>query len=165
MKRADQHRSRLTKTIAWALLVLVIVGAGIIYWQAAAPLNDARKSAVTMAKKYGKLKSTSAFYWYNRQQTFYTVAGKNRDNQAVYVMVAQKGGHINIYQRKSGITSQQAQQTVKNSEHPKKIIKTALGKWKKRPVWEVTYVNKNGRMCYTLLSFKNGSLVKTIQNI
>ncbi|AUJ31837.1 MAG: DUF5590 domain-containing protein [Liquorilactobacillus nagelii] len=165
MRRADQHRNQLIRTIAWALLVLVVVGAGIIYWQAAAPLTDAKKSAVAMAEKYGKLKSTSAFYWYNRQQTYYTVAGKNQANQSVYVMVAQKGGHINIYQQSSGITSQQAQQTVKSSQHPRKIVKTAFGKWKKQAVWEVTYVNKNGRMCYTLLSFKNGSLVKTIQNI
>lgn len=43
MRRADQHRNQLIRTIAWALLVLVVVGAGIIYWQAAAPLTDAKK--------------------------------------------------------------------------------------------------------------------------
>lgn len=165
MKRVEQNNHSLKKTILWALLALVVFGSAIIYWQAAAPYHDAQQNAVKLAKRYGGLKKASAFYLFNRKQTYYTVAGINRQNQSVYVMISQKSAHINIYQHKSGISSQKAIQLVKQEQHPKKILKTALGKWDKTPVWEVTYLNRNGRLSYTLLKFKDGSLVKTIQNL
>ncbi|WP_281164646.1 DUF5590 domain-containing protein [Liquorilactobacillus sicerae] len=165
MKRVDQHRNSLVRTILLAILALIIFGSAIIYWQAAAPYHDAQQNAVKLAKRYGKLKKTANFYLFNRKQTYFTVAGTNQQNQAVYVMIAQKSAHINIYQQASGISQQQAEKIVKQDQRPKKIMKTALGKWGKTPVWEVTYLNHQGRLSYTLLKFKNGDLVKTIQNL
>ncbi|KRL00063.1 DUF5590 domain-containing protein [Liquorilactobacillus capillatus] len=165
MKRKNYGRSRLRKIMVFAMAVIIIFGTFIIYTQLTAPKKEARSEATTLARKYAKLKTVKNFYWYNRQRTYFTVTGQNTSGQDVYVVIAQKGGQINIYSHDKGIDEQKARTIVQRDQQPRKITKVAMGMWQKKPVWEVTYLNKYNNLCYDLISFKDGSLVKTIQNI
>ncbi len=101
-------------------------------------MRNAKKQATQLAQQYAGLKEETAFYHYNRNHTYYTVAGTNDKKQKIYAIVAQNG---------------------------KKINHTALGMHKNKPVWEISYLNSYGNLCYDLLDFKTGKVVKTIQNI
>ncbi|MCP0887710.1 DUF5590 domain-containing protein [Ligilactobacillus sp. WILCCON 0076] len=166
MRRTKKARFSWKQLIIVLCIILVGYGCWYSYHKAQEPLVAAKKEAYTLADKYANLKTHTAFYWYNREKTYYTVAGKNNKNEAVYVIVSKKGDKINIYSQSKGITAKKAKQYVQSNEKPKKILKVALGmKTKKQPVWEITYLNKKGELCYDLISFKSGKVIKSIQNI
>lgn len=165
MKRTKHYRNNLKKIMILVTVIIVAFGTFIIYRQLTAPKREAQAEATALAKKYAKVRTVKNFYWYNRQKTYFTVDGQNTAGQSVYVVIAQKGGQINIYSHDKGVNEGQARSVVQKAHQPRKITKVALGMWHRKPVWEVTYLNKYNRLCYDLISFKNGSMVKTIQNI
>ncbi|KRL04224.1 DUF5590 domain-containing protein [Liquorilactobacillus oeni] len=153
------------RLISLAVLAIVFFGGLIIFWQSAAPRRDAKTNAVNFARKYAGLKDETDFYLFNRKKTYFTVAGTNNKNQQIYVIIAKKGGQTVILKQSSGIREQQANSLIKKNKKPQKILKTTLGIWQKSPVWEVTYLNHQGNLCYTLFAFKNGKVVKEIENL
>ena len=165
VQRAQTRWSR-AKTIRNVLIVIIVVV--LLLWGGFAianhPKKVAEKQAVSLAKKYGHLKSTSAFYIYNRDQTYYTVAGKNKKKQKLLVLVSQKG-NIRVEKQADGLTAAEAKAKVRADEKPKKILKVALGVFNDKVVWEVTYRNQKGNLCYDLINFKNGKYVQQINNL
>lgn len=164
MKRAKSYRSGVKKLFAVAVTVILLFGVFIFWWQVQAPRETAEKNAVSFARKHADLKTETDFYLFNRNKTYFTVAGTNSKKQKIYVIIAQKGGATKILQQKKGITEKDAI-TLAKKEKPKKILKATLGLWSNKPVWEVTYLNKSGNLCYILYAYKNGNMVKSIQNI
>ena len=164
MKRAKSYRSGLKKLFVAAVVVIILFGVFIILWQAQAPRETAEKNAVSFAQKHADLKKETDFYLFNRKKTYFTVAGTNSKKQKIYVIIAKKGGATKILQQKKGISEEDALTLVKKQK-PKKVLKAALGLWSNEPVWEVTYLNKSGNLCYILYAYKNGDMVKSIQNI
>lgn len=163
-RKAD--RSRVSRIIRWILIVIVVVllAAWLTIAIANHPKNVARRQATTIARKYGGLKSRTGFYIYNREKTYYTVSGKNAKGQNIFVIVSQKGGDVRVVKAASGITSSQAINKVK-LRHPKKVLKAAPGIFNGKVVWEVTYVNRQGSLCYDLINFKTGKYVQQIDNL
>ncbi|KRM90897.1 DUF5590 domain-containing protein [Liquorilactobacillus cacaonum] len=164
MKRVKGYRSGVKKLFAIAFIVVVFFGVGIIYWQAQSPRETAEKNAISFARKHADLKSETAFYLFNRKQTYFTVAGTNTKNQKIFVIIAKKGGATKVLLQNKGISETGAIALAKK-ENPKKILKATLGLWSNNPVWEVTYLNNSGNLCYVLYNYKNGNMVKSIQNI
>lgn len=148
------------------LLILAII---LILWISFAianhPRREQQREAVTMARKYAHVDHVNGFYVYNREKTYYTVTGKNRHNQQVLVMIPQKGGNITVLKQSHGISNQQARQTVMSQEKPRKILRSAPGWFNDKVVWEVTYVNRQGALCYDLINFKTGKFVQRIDNL
>ena len=162
----NASRNRLAKFVRWLLIIIVLLL--LAAWATLAianhPKNVARRQATTIARKYGGLKSSNGFYIYNREKTYYTVSGKNAKGQHIFVMVPQKGGNVRIIKAASGITSSQAKAKVQ-SQHPKRILKTAPGIFNDKVVWEVSYVNRQGSLCYDLINVKTGKFVQKIDNL
>ena len=136
-----------------------------IFFKSVQPENEAHKEAVRLAKKYAHLKKEDAFYRYSRDKTFYTVFGTNADNQKIYAIVSKNGKKINIYGQEDGISAETAKKAVRKRQDVKKITNVGMGMKGKTPVWEVTYLNAYGNLCYDIIAFKNGDIIKTIQNI
>ena len=93
------------------------------------------------------------------------MAGTNDKKQKIYAIVAQNGKKINVYRQNEGISEASAKKITQQTGNVKKITHTALGMHKNKPVWEISYLNSYGNLCYDLLDFKTGKIVKTIQNI
>ena len=72
---------------------------------------------------------------------------------------------INIYGQEDGISAETAKKAVRKRQEVKKITNVGMGMKGKTPVWEVTYLNAYGNLCYDIIAFKNGDIIKTIQNI
>ena len=146
-------------------VLLAIVAVLGIFFKSVQPENEAHKEAVRLAKKYAHLKKEDACYRYSRDKTFYTVFGTNEDNQKIYAIVSKNGKKINIYAQEDGISAETAKKAVRKRQEVKKIMNVGMGMKGKTPVWEVTYLNDYGNLCYDIIAFKNGDIIKTIQNI
>ena len=168
-REVQRERSRGTsKRMIRDLLILIIliffVGWS-IYAVGNHPKAEAERQATTIAKRYANLKTRTGFYIYNRENTYYTVAGKNNKGQRILVIVPQKNGSVRVVKQSTGLTEQQALAQVKSSEHPKRVLKAVPGIFNDKVVWEVTYLNSKGNLCYDLINFKTGSYVQQINNL
>ena len=166
MGRVQRNIKRNKRMIILSIILLILVIIWAIYMIAQAPYREAKNEAVQMAEKYAKVSNVDNFYIYNRNSTYYTVEGKNNDNQNVYVVIPKKGNRVNIYQTNKGITLKKAEKVVTDKYTPKKIEKTVFGmKDGKTPIWEVTYQNKNGELCFAQVGFKSGKVLQNIANL
>ena len=168
-REVQRERSRGTsKRMIRDLLILIIL-IFLVGWSIYAVGNhhkaEAERQATTIAKRYANLKTRTDFYIYNRENTYYTVAGKNNKGQRILVIVPQKNGSVRVVKQSTGLTEQQALAQVKSNEHPKRVLKAVPGIFNDKVVWEVTYLNSKGNLCYDLINFKTGSYVQQINNL
>lgn len=168
-REVQRERSRGTsKRMIRDLLILIIL-IFLVGWSIYAvgnnPKAEAERQATTIAKRYANLKTRTDFYIYNRENTYYTVAGKNNKGQRILVIVPQKNGSVRVVKQSTGLTEQQALAQVKSNEHPKRVLKAVPGIFNDKVVWEVTYLNSKGNLCYDLINFKTGSYVQQINNL
>lgn len=168
-REVQRERSRGTsKRMIRDLLILIIL-IFLVGWSIYAvgnhPKAEAERQATTIAKRYANLKTHTDFYIYNRENTYYTVAGKNNKGQRILVIVPQKNGSVRVVKQSTGLTEQQALAQVKSNEHPKRVLKAVPGIFNDKVVWEVTYLNSKGNLCYDLINFKTGSYVQQINNL
>ena len=168
-REVQRERSRGTsKRMIRDLLILIIL-IFLVGWSIYAvgnhPKAEAERQATTIAKRYANLKTRTDFYIYNRDNTYYTVAGKNNKGQRILVIVPQKNGSVRVVKQSTGLTEQQALAQVKSNEHPKRVLKAVPGIFNDKVVWEVTYLNSKGNLCYDLINFKTGSYVQQINNL
>ena len=168
-REVQRERSRGTsKRMIRDLLILIIL-IFLVGWSIYAvgnhPKAEAERQATTIAKRYANLKTRTDFYIYNRENTYYTVAGKNNKGQRILVIVPQKNGSVRVVKQSTGLTEQQALAQVKSNEHPKRVLKAVPGIFNDKVVWEVTYINSKGNLCYDLINFKTGSYVQQINNL
>lgn len=168
-REVQRERSRGTsKRMIRDLLILIIL-IFLVGWSIYAvgnhPKAEAERQATTIAKRYANLKTRTDFYIYNRENTYYTVAGKNNKGQRILVIVPQKNGSVRVVKQSTGLTKQQALAQVKSNEHPKRVLKAVPGIFNDKVVWEVTYLNSKGNLCYDLINFKTGSYVQQINNL
>ncbi|MGN1335153.1 MAG: DUF5590 domain-containing protein [Limosilactobacillus mucosae] len=168
-REVQRERSRgASKRVIRDLLILIIL-IFLVGWSIYAvgnhPKAEAERQATTIAKRYANLKTRTDFYIYNRENTYYTVAGKNNKGQRILVIVPQKNGSVRVVKQSTGLTEQQALAQVKSNEHPKRVLKAVPGIFNDKVVWEVTYLNSKGNLCYDLINFKTGSYVQQINNL
>ena len=168
-REVQRERSRGTsKRMIRDLLILIIL-IFLVGWSIYAvgnhPKAEAERQATTIAKHYANLKTRTDFYIYNRENTYYTVAGKNNKGQRILVIVPQKNCSVRVVKQSTGLTEQQALAQVKSNEHPKRVLKAVPGIFNDKVVWEVTYLNSKGNLCYDLINFKTGSYVQQINNL
>ncbi|MGV0167414.1 DUF5590 domain-containing protein [Furfurilactobacillus sp. WILCCON 0119] len=166
MRRQQHQRRNWSQITLWVLLALILVlgSTFIVFHEALRPGKTAASQTIQIAQKAGVTGGTD-FLTYNRQQTYYSVSGKNRKQQAVYAIVAKKSGHVTTVKQSQGKTKtailRQAWQKVK----PQKVLNIGLGLKANQPVWEVTYLNAKGDLCYNLYDYHNGNTVQSIQNL
>ena len=163
----EQSRGSSMRTIRNLLIAILLIL--LIVWSVFAvsnqPRNSARRQTISLAEKYAHLQSPDQFYIYNRENTYYTISGKNQQNQPILVMVPQHGGKIRVLKQSSGITAARARAMTKSNRNPREILKVAPGVFNDKAVWEVTYRNQKGNLCYDLINFKTGQYIQNINNL
>lgn len=129
------------------------------------PKNQAKQATISIAKSKANLKDPGDFFTYNREKTYYSIAGKNSKNKGIFVITNSKGKVVKVLKQSAGISKNAALTQIWDKRNPKKVLKIALGIFKGEPVWEITYTNKQGQLCYELLDYKNGKDLQKIVNI
>lgn len=155
---------RLTRHLVILGILILLVGWS-IYFVGTRPKAQAQRQATAIAKRYAHLRTRTDFYIFNRENTYYTVAGLNQKGQKILVIVPQKNGDVRVLKQSQGLSAQQVIAQVKNNERPKKVLKAVPGIFNNKVVWEVTYLNQKGNLCYDLINFKTGKYVQRINNL
>ncbi len=146
-------------------LLIIIVGATMIFIRSNRPMQQAKKEAVQMAEKYADLKTVDQFYWFNREKTYFTVTGENNTGEAIIAIVPKSGEKVRVLNQKDGLTEQQVEKLFE-SDHPKLIFEKAnLGIYQDQTAWEITAKDEQGEIHYYLLAFKDGEEIKVIKKI
>lgn len=166
VQRRQSHGSRVRfwRNLIVIVITLVVVVL-VIFGISNHPRASAKSQAIRLARQYGGLRSTDAFYIYNRDQTYYSVSGKNGQGQNIIVIVPQKGGSLRVEKTANGLSAADVRQKTRLNKHPAKILKVAPGVFNNHVVWEVTYRNHQGQLCYDLINFKTGKYISQINNI
>ncbi|ANK59528.1 DUF5590 domain-containing protein [Loigolactobacillus backii] len=163
--REQWKRKRWQPYALIGLLVVILLSGFLVFHEANKPVATAQDEAVGLAKKYAHLKTVDHFYWFNRQKSYFTVAGTTQDNTRVYVIIAQKGGKIRVIHQADGLSRNAALKQVWQKRSPKKVYNINLGLYQGQPAWEVSYREKNGQLGYETLAFKNGKQLKLVENL
>lgn len=164
-RRRRQPRRHHRRRWIW-LLVVVIVACGWGFYSSANHDKTVAQTRVTaLAKSKANLTTVSNFFIYNQERTYYSVAGVNNKNQQLLVIVPANSNHVTVLKQSSGITSREATQVVQKRHQIRRVLHTALGIYKKAPVWEVAYYNTKGKLNYALVNFKTGKIVEQMNNL
>ncbi|WP_051907223.1 cell wall elongation regulator TseB-like domain-containing protein [Secundilactobacillus oryzae] len=148
------------------VVVLVVMLAGVfILNRSIAPNARAENQASSLAKKYAGVTEVSDVYWTNLHKTYYTVDGVNKEKQAVYVVVPQKGGNLVVLKQKDGLTRNQVLQRIWSSRNPKKVLRASIGIFNGKPAWVVTYLSQKGKLNYETIRFTTGKSLQKIINL
>lgn len=146
-------------------MLLLIFGVTIVLTRSLSPYNQAKAETIELAERRADLVEPDEFYWFNGNETFFTVTGKNSEGTPIVVIVQQDGGAIQVFNQDEIISEQEAIAETYNRESPEKILESRIGIYRDEPVWEVSFRLENGRIGYTILSLTTGEWLRTIKNI
>ncbi|MFD1672218.1 DUF5590 domain-containing protein [Agrilactobacillus yilanensis] len=147
------------------IVVVLLSTIYIIYHVGVAPYKDNQAQAIKIAKQHADLKTPQTFYLYNRNGQNWTVGGLDKKNHKIFVIINSNNKNIVILDQSAGISQQKAVNKVIARYDPKQIHNVALGLYHKKPVWEVTFQNKNHTIGYETIDFKTGHVVQNINNL
>lgn len=167
MRQQYQQRRRPRHWVLLSILVVILVlllSGGYVISKASKPLSQMQTHAETVAKKSGHLTSTSDFYWTNLNTTYYTIAGKNKAQQAVYAIVPKTGNDVTVLKQSEGLSRNTVLEQVWK-RNPKKVLAAALSIFNGKPAWQVSYLNQSGKLCYLTFQYSNGKILQQISNI
>lgn len=157
--RREVRKTTLGVGMQWliGLTVLLLVSLFSFFYlmeTAANPFQEAKEKAVSVAKQYAHLASYSAVAIYNGSETYYSVIGKDKNQEEMVVLVPENSDHIHTYQLSDGISEEQAKD-VATQNGADKIERAILGYENGKAIWEI----KSGTVYY-LIDFETGDLLK-----
>ncbi|WP_088069153.1 cell wall elongation regulator TseB-like domain-containing protein [Gottfriedia luciferensis] len=146
---------------------LVILGLSIIflllfliatYQSSVSKLTDDKKSAEELVLNDGYLKSVDHSDYYHGKEQAIVLSGKDESNNEMIAWV--QDGNVITRKKSEGLTEKDIIDKVTKERNPKKIHKVKLGIENKIPLWEVVYIDQNGRYNFYYAAFENGELLK-----
>lgn len=146
-------------------LILVVVLVIIILGQATSPYRQARKEAIAVSKDISDMTKVDDFYWYTREQSYFTVVGENEQSEKKLVVIPEDGKEAIVIPANKGITAPEAVQKVLDLNETKRIKKIAFGLTNNKPIWEITAQSNEEGLSYYLVDFTNGEIIETVKNV
>ena len=146
-------------------MLLFIFGGTFIITRSLSPYNQARAETIELAGRKADLIDEDQFYWFNGEETFFTITGLDSEGTAIAVIVQQDSGDIQVFNQADILSENEAILEVYNQENPEEIMEARIGVYKDQPVWEVSFRLENGRIGYSMLSLTSGEWIQTIRNI
>lgn len=117
------------------------------------PYQEARSEGEKLAKQYAELEKADQVDFYNGLESYYSVLGRNKKQEAIAVLIEKKDHKIYVYQLDKGISQDKAA-TISKEKGAGEIDKITFGRYQDKPIWEV----KSGDHYY-LVDFETGALV------
>lgn len=161
-KRRRQQRRRRYTIIAVILVIIILVFG--YFMTVNQPRADAKSQITHKAQKAQKIKYVDHFYRVSRSHTYYSVTGKNKDNQTVGVINRKGSNKLTTVKMADGLSAKDIQQTVKNNYPVKKITSLGLATYEGVPVWDVTFIDKRDNLNFMTYQFKDGKVLRSVQN-
>lgn len=149
--------------IAFLLVFLLLLS--MTYIKATQPERRVKKESIKIAKEYTDLKTVNEFYWFKRQETYFTVLGSDTEGEQKIVIIPKKTGKIVILNAKDGLNEQEIRAKIKNDYQENTIQGIALGLYDGKPTWEIITQGTDQSLTYYLLAFSDGQEIKVIADI
>lgn len=154
-----------TMTTILILMLLFIFGVTFVITRGLQPYNQAKSETEALAMRRAELVEPDEFYWYNGDETFFTITGDNKQGDSIIVIVQQDGGAIEVINQDESIAENQAIQQTIERENPHRIMEARIGMENDQPIWEVSFEMDNGLIGYSYFSLTTGEWLKTTKNI
>ena len=147
------------------IMLLFILGVTTVITRSLSPYNQARAETTELAQRRANLAEADEFYWFNGDETFFTITGTDNEGTPIIVIVQQANGEIEVINQAEAISVQKVIELTNSREEPQKILETRIGMYNDNPVWEVSFKQVNGNIGYAIYSLTSGEWVRTIKNI
>jgi uncharacterized protein YpmB len=152
-------RSNWQKWAYWGALIIIVAGIFSVYLVATAPRRNAESQAINVAEKTASLTTPQTFFMFQRDETYYTVGGKTKDGQSVFVIINARSGRTHTVSAGAGLSATQAQNRARQISGQQQVEKTVLGWYRGAATWEVTLRSHSGNYQYVLLNYRTGKTV------
>lgn len=146
-------------------MLLLILGVTAILTRSLSPYNQAQAETTELATRRANLAEAEDFYWFNGDETFFTVTGTDTEGTPIIVIVQQDGGAIEVINQADAITAYEAIEKTIHRETPQSILEARIGMYNDAPIWEVSFKQENGSLGYSIYSLTSGEWIRTIKNI
>lgn len=147
------------------VMSMLIIGSVYLYSQSIEPYSQAKSDTIAYVSERTTISEIGEFYWFNGEETYFTLTGTNEEGEERIYIVQQQGGQITTLSADDTVTKQEAIQQTKQERQPEKILNARIGILDETPVWEITYRNDNNRLGYYVINLRNGEWIRTIDNI
>ncbi|AIK36068.1 peptidase M4 [Bacillus pseudomycoides] len=146
------------KWIFAIIIVIVAIGLyGVHVYNATMEKKIPKESKVIeIAKEKAKLTKVKTVDYYNGKSSYAVVQGVDEKGEQIIVWVPEKKGNVLVRKKNEGISEKKALQIVAGERKPKELVKAKLGAENDVPLWEITYIDQEGRYTYYYLEFQDG---------
>lgn len=146
-------------------MLLLITAVTILVNRSLSPLKQAKAETIAIAEEKANLAEADEFYWYNGNDSYFTVSGATKDSEKIIVLVKQDSGEIREFKQEEIVSKSEIIRKVKEKENPAHILELRIGIHQDLPIWEVSFRQENGNITYIMFSLTTGEWVRTIRNI
>ncbi len=146
-------------------MLLFILAVTTVITRSLAPFQQAEAETIELASRRADLVEAEDFYWYNGEESFFTITGTNSQDTPIIVIVQQNGGAIEVVEQENAMTEYEAISQTIEREKPEKILEARIGLYENKPIWEVSFRQENKSIGYTIYYLTSGEWVRTVKNI
>lgn len=147
------------------ILGLIIFGMLTIFINSQKEVNKIEKQVTTLAREEVGLKGVDKLYIFNRDQSSYTVKGKNKDGETIYFAYQPETDEKLTEKEDKLVNEYEALSLTLNALGNVKVKEARLGIDNKQWVWEVSLYNEDGDLGYHYINAVNGHWVETVKNL
>lgn len=140
-------------------LMIIIIAAG------NKPYSEVEKQAVERVEDANYLAEIDQVYVYVHSAPSVTVIGRDGEGALKAVFVPTGEGDVQFADLEDAITPKQAREIATDGMEVKEILHTKLGMEEDGPVWEVTFLNEEGKLNYVYIPAAAGTWSKRILNL
>jgi len=152
-------------TTSLILMLLLIFGVTFVLTRSLSPYNQAEAEATEIANRQADLTETEDFYWFNGNETFFTVTGTDSEGTNIIVIVQQDGGNTQVYNEADTVSEQEVIDQTFAREEPSNVLEARIGIYDSNPIWEVSFEQADDSIGYAIYSLTSGEWIRTIKNI
>ena len=159
------NKKRKIHPILLIFYMAIAIGLGsivIILHEVNRPMKHDQQVAEEIALRSTSLAKVDRTTRFVYDKTEYTVAGTNKKGIPVFVVLTNQGKKARVIDQKSGVNEQVAIQQVRSDPDLKKITSSRFGMIDNKPVWMVSYLNKNNKLVIKTIDFKTGKVLKSV---
>lgn len=146
-------------------MLLLILSVTTIVTRSLSPFQQAEAETIELASRRADLVNADEFYWYNGDESFFTVTGTNSEGTEIIVIVQQDGGAVEVILQEDARDEYEVIQETQTRENPERILEARIGIYENQPIWEVSFRQANGSVGYAIYSLTSGEWIRTIKNI
>ncbi|GAE29056.1 PepSY domain-containing protein [Alkalihalobacillus hemicellulosilyticus] len=147
--------------ISILLIVIILLISGTIY--AYTIIREPLTNQLSQVEKYvlnqQLLNTVEEVTYFHGQEVVYVAQGLYED-ELKFVWVSEDFMSVHEANEEDGITQNEAIAIVEQHETINQLQAVRLGYERNRPLYEITFIDENGRQAYYYLDFTNGSLLK-----